>query len=508
MSAVPFRGAERAVGYENLPDANSRAKVLNFLKWRSMQVRMDSNDPQFKASLRGIIATDNPAELDEAAEEEVLYDIRDGVYGIHEERFLISQIAPPNKQNGDNAVLNSLNDLHERRFLANFTRAGFYGVNDLTGNHIREFMNRYPTPMDFIGMAQGLIQSITKKNGAQKGAEYQTAAETFMNKVYGKRYKYYKQFEELKAEASELDDPYEAMGEKLPKGVGFAGVAKGTLRAIRDFVVRSNPGQTDIEFTQRLRNETLKYRHEQEQDSQDSVFIDTDRRIYGVYDGAGGVAGGREASRLASRVTGSLAEQYSLGDARQLANVLTMAGAKIVNAEQNGRQIGVTTGALTQIVDKDDGVRYVAYASAGDSRIYVVHPDGTAEQLTRDEGHENVIENYLGRGKTREYDDAGIMRRDNRSGREQNVTQYGERSLVRGDRIVICSDGITGDKGTDLMSPEEVGYYVAGAETAQAASENLLGYARKLDDRSVIVVDAYPPESSVVDGFLKRFFKK
>ena len=499
---------ETARNYEDVPDAKSRAKVLNLLKWRSMKTHMDDSDPSFRRELDDIITNNTPEPLSEEAEEEVLYDIRDGVYGTKDEKFLLEQIAPPSLQYGNKAVLDSLRDLHERRFLANFTAVGFNGYNNLGEYSVREFMNKYPTPMDFVGDLQQFVGDITRRNGEQKGAEYKEAAESFMNKVYGKRYKYYKQFEELKAEAEELPDTYETMGEKLPKGVGLATVARGTLRAIRDYVAQNGAGLNGTEFTQRLCSETLKYRHEQANESQDSVYINNEQRIYGVFDGAGGVAGGREASRLASRVTGSLAKQYSLGDARQLANVLTMAGAKIVNATHNGREVGITTGSLAQFVDGDDGIRRVAFASVGDSRIYVVHADGSAELLTQDEGYENKIENYLGYSNVREYDDAGIMRYDRGSGRQENVTQYGERNLVRGDRVVICSDGITGDKGTDLMSPEEVGYYVAGAKTAQAAAESLLGYARKLDDRTALVLDAYPAGSSVVDGFLKRFFKK
>lgn len=499
---------EELKNYEQVTDAKSRMKVLNFLQWRGMQTRMDDSNPKFRSEFSEIIGSDNPDAMSAESEEALLYDIRDKVYGVNEERFLLEHIASPDKQEGEAAVLNSLSSRHERRFLGEFTKAGFDGYNNLREENIREFMNKYPTPVDFVKDMRLFVGDITSLNGAQKGAEYQVAAESFMNKMYGKRYKYYKQFEELRAEAEALPDTYEKMEQEPPHGVGIATVARGTVRAIRDFIAKNAEGLTNTEFVQRLRSEMLAYRREGIGECQDSVLVNAERRLYGIFDGAGGIEGGQAASRLASRVTNSLAREYLLGDARQLADVLTIAGAKIVSAERNGRQVGATTGVLAQIVDKDDGTRGVAFASAGDSRLYVVHADGSAEQITQDEGHENVISNYLGPSPSRVYDDAGYLQHDTATGVNRNVTQYGEHGLVRGDRIVICSDGITGDRGSDLMSAEELGYYVANSKTPQDAAENLLGFARKLDDRSVVVVDAYPNDSSVVDGFLKKFFGK
>lgn len=508
LSGAARQRAEVARNSEQEPDPKSRAKALNFLQWRSIQPKMDFNDSRVHQELGEIIGARVPEKVSDAAEKQILYDIRDGVYGDDDVRFFVEHISTPNSKLGNQAVLDSLSTRQERRFLANFTGQGFNGINNLEGDDIVKFLERYPTPADFIDSMENLIQDVVDSNGARKGAEYQVAAETFLNKIYGRRYKYHKQFEELGKEADKLPDTYEVAGEKLPKNTGVATVARRTMASVRDLVRKNAQNLTGPEFAQRLRSETLKYRHESERESQDSVLVDSKRGLYGVFDGAGGIAGGQAASRLACRTVESLAEQYSLGEAGQLAGALTIAGAKIVSASRNNKRIGITTGALAQIVNRGETTRSVVFASAGDSRIYIVHADGSVKQLTRDEGYKNVVENYLGPGATREYDDAGFFLRDKYGDRTQNVTQYGEHGLIRGDRIVICSDGITGDEGSDLMSPEELGYYVSKSKTAQDAADNLLGYARKLDDRSVVVVDAYPAESSVVDKFLKRFAKK
>lgn len=114
----------------------------------------------------------------------------------------------------------------------------------------------------------------------------------------------------------------------------------------------------------------------------------------------------------------------------------------------------------------------MAYAMVGDSRLYVVHKDGSVEQVTKDEGYENVITNALG----------------NPVGPGEGRTQqFGEFDIHDGDRFVLCSDGITGDKGTDLMSNEELGRIVMSSRSAREASLNLVNNARKKDDRTAIV---------------------
>ena len=70
--------------------------------------------------------------------------------------------------------------------------------------------------------------------------------------------------------------------------------------------------------------------------------------------------------------------------------------------------------------------------------------------------------------------------------------QYGEVELHQGDRVVLCSDGITGDYGSDLMSDRELGFIMSRSTDALEASKNLIASARKNDDRTAIVFGDFP----------------
>lgn len=212
---------------------------------------------------------------------------------------------------------------------------------------------------------------------------------------------------------------------------------------------------------------------------QDSLMINPDLAIFGVFDGVGGSANGRLASEMASdyiywlsnpeRKTLSTEKQerndFSTGE--QLAAALDDA-SRYVSENVKG---GTTTASLARIVNRGDK-KYLCFAQVGDSRIYIVDKNGKAKMVTRDEGYGHWITNSLG-GKT---------------ARDKTCKQYGDIPLEPGSRIVICTDGITGDYEPDLMSDETIGRIVSEAQSPQEACIKLVKDASKIDDRTVIVV--------------------
>ena len=141
----------------------------------------------------------------------------------------------------------------------------------------------------------------------------------------------------------------------------------------------------------------------------------------------------------------------------------------------NNPDAGLSTAVLAKIIDRN-GRKMLAYASVGDSRLYIVDKNGEARQITRDEGEGRYIYNAIGM-----QTNPG----------ESRTTQMGEVDLHRGDKIVLCSDGITGDYGDDLMSPRELGFIVSHSDGSMEASKSLLANARKRDDRTAIVIGEY-----------------
>ena len=130
---------------------------------------------------------------------------------------------------------------------------------------------------------------------------------------------------------------------------------------------------------------------------------------------------------------------------------------------------GATTGTLCRVVGGADR-RFVAWASVGDSRLYVIR-QGKAYQISQDEGVGNQITNWLGRG--------GSV-----------VAQHGNFELLSGDRLVLVTDGVTGGWGEDAMTDQELANIVSSQHNTQVAADMLVSLARKIDDRTAIVVGA------------------
>ena len=132
---------------------------------------------------------------------------------------------------------------------------------------------------------------------------------------------------------------------------------------------------------------------------------------------------------------------------------------------------GMTTAAIAGVVNRNGRIM-LAYASIGDSRIYIVDKAGKTRLITKDEGLGKFVENVVGQVRP----DGGPI-----------TQQFGEIDIHPGDRVVICSDGITGDYGLELMSEKELGGIVRNSHGPVDAAKNLLTAARKKDDRTAVV---------------------
>ena len=185
--------------------------------------------------------------------------------------------------------------------------------------------------------------------------------------------------------------------------------------------------------------------------------------------------GGRAASRLVENVVREFSDNYILESGANLAYVLNAADERVLNDEN----AGVSTAVLVKVV-QHEGRTKLAYASVGDSRIYIVDKNNNVQQITHDEGEGSVIWNAIG------------ARREDLAQGASRTEQYGEVELHQGDRIVLCSDGITGDYGSDLMSDRELGFIMSRSTDALEASKNLIASARKNDDRTAIVFGDFP----------------
>jgi serine/threonine protein phosphatase PrpC len=103
-----------------------------------------------------------------------------------------------------------------------------------------------------------------------------------------------------------------------------------------------------------------------------------------------------------------------------------------------------------------------------------MHKDGTVAQVTQDEGEGNRITNALGMP----MNEGDFI-----------VKQWGDIGIRDGDKFMLCSDGITGDYGDQLMGNDEIGQIMSKAKSPSEAAMRLTAAARKHDDRTVIVFE-------------------
>jgi PPM family protein phosphatase len=230
--------------------------------------------------------------------------------------------------------------------------------------------------------------------------------------------------------------------------------------------------------------------------------------VFGVCDGMGGAAAGEVASQLAVDI---IFEKLTQGDppqhhdelARRLVHAVEEAGSRIFNearADRTRRGMG-TTSTVAALVD---GRLFVA--QVGDSRAYVLRA-GRLVQVSRDQSlvnqlieagqlteeeaetfeHNNIILQALGTAETVQVDLTYV-------------------DLQRGDRLLLCSDGLSG-----MVRADEMREVLAHARDPFEACRELTDRANRAgghDNITVIVVDfdgALPPQGSGEDLAYRKY---
>lgn len=207
---------------------------------------------------------------------------------------------------------------------------------------------------------------------------------------------------------------------------------------------------------------------------EDTILHDSVHNVYGIFDGAGGHGNGDKASQLASEKSSEYMSQIAADSTAEEMQKGLIEGLKIANTtvmqEASG---GITTGTIAKI-GEENGQKYVAWASVGDSPIMVFNRvSGSLTRVSRDEilspERANVITNAIGTNN-------------------MDVFQSGVIQMQPGDEIIICSDGITGDYPPDILSDQEIIQAMQSSNNPHEAARALLQVSRKSDDKAVLVL--------------------
>lgn len=230
-----------------------------------------------------------------------------------------------------------------------------------------------------------------------------------------------------------------------------------------------------VEFTDnpfRLATAEAKQPYERDQD----VTLRDDRNgLYGVFDGMGSADDSRRVAETVAHVlqerSGEVEDSHDAESVKRwIEECLGQAHNETVDID------GATTASVVKVITDNEGERRAVWASVGDSRIYIASNEGAVRRITRDEGGldagqpGHTINNVIGVRDRYEF------------------RQTGDVVLNPGDRLLIVSNGITGDKEEELLNDQEIADAVNG-KTAEDAARSLIDISRKYDDKSVVVVD-------------------
>lgn len=176
-------------------------------------------------------------------------------------------------------------------------------------------------------------------------------------------------------------------------------------------------------------------------ENEDRHLCSDELSLYAVADGIGGLPGGAEAAQLA--VTSLLQEAraaHEAGRPLDLSHAFKFANSEVIGL---GRRFAPDTGLGTTLTAAHVQENVMRVASVGDSRCYLFR-DGRLKQLTTDDTVEHEVSVRRSRGENvhleERYRNALTRCIGQPMQLEVRVSSY---PLQTGDRVLICSDGIT-----------------------------------------------------------------
>ena len=208
--------------------------------------------------------------------------------------------------------------------------------------------------------------------------------------------------------------------------------------------------------------------------------------LFAVADGMGGHAGGEVAARLAvdtlTVAFGAKPTGAGLSEAVNEANRVVFEHS-LDNAELRGMGTTLTAAALVNEDDRD----VIALVNVGDSRSYRFH-DGELTQITVDHSlaEEMVRSGEISESEAAVHPHRHILTRA-LGVAEDVVVDLWRIQPTRGDRYLLCSDGLTNE-----LEPAQIAEVLGTVPDPQVAADLLVRAARThggSDNITVVVVD-------------------
>ena len=226
--------------------------------------------------------------------------------------------------------------------------------------------------------------------------------------------------------------------------------------------------------------------------NQDVALEDPD--LFAVADGMGGHVGGDVAARVAvDSLRAAFQRQPTVEGLRRAVAEANRAVWSHGQAESGLRGMGTTLTA-TALVEEPDGRQVIALANVGDSRAYVFSR-GQVIQVTADHSvaEEKVRQGQLTEAEAAVHPHRHILTRALGVSSDVDVDLW-ELHLHDGDRILLCSDGLT-----DEIGPDQIGEILTSVADPKAAARSLVDAALEhggSDNVTCVVIDVAGTEPS------------
>ncbi|MDA8075861.1 MAG: Stp1/IreP family PP2C-type Ser/Thr phosphatase, partial [Actinomycetota bacterium] len=219
--------------------------------------------------------------------------------------------------------------------------------------------------------------------------------------------------------------------------------------------------------------------------NQDVAYESAD--LFAVADGMGGHVGGEVAARVAvDSLRVAFQRQPSVEGLRRAVAEANRAVWRQSQAESGLRGMGTTLTA-TALVQETGGRQVVALANVGDSRAYVFSK-GQVIQVTADHSlaEEKVRQGQLTQAEAAVHPHRHILTRALGVSSDVDVDLW-ELHLRDGDRILLCSDGLTNEVGDEQIG-EILGSVKGPEEAAKALVQAALDHGGS-DNVTCVVID-------------------
>ena len=221
--------------------------------------------------------------------------------------------------------------------------------------------------------------------------------------------------------------------------------------------------------------------------SNEDAFV-AEPMVFGVADGMGGHQAGEVASAIAAntlrdRLTGGATSVEVV-----VAAVVEANAAIFQEAHRNSEQRGMgTTLTAMAVLLADDHAPRLAAVNVGDSRTYLLR-DGVLSRVSLDHSYvqELVSTGHITEAEARMHPRRNIITRA--LGIDPSVrVDHWLLPVVRGDRYVLCSDGLV-----DEVDDDQIAQLASSIDDPQAAADAMVAAANDnggRDNVTVVVVD-------------------